>query len=436
MASKRRLGKYRITRRIAEGGYATVYSAHDEIEGIPVALKVPHDQGKDHLAEFHREARLLAGLEHPNILGVKNASVEDGKFVLAYRLGEESLADRLTRRLAHKKALGICEDLLSAVAFAHSKRIVHRDIKPDNVILLADGRACLTDFGVARLSLKNRAPEFTGTGTLGYMAPEHAMGRPTFRSDVFSLGVVLWRILGGTTPEWPFDWPMEGHLRIRTNFGPDVLAVLKKALSVRERDRYADAGSMLAAFRRAKRRSPALLKRSRPQQKNGASSWRLQRERDFKRAAGPSAGTIVPCRSCKGPVAEVMDHCPWCGKSAVPYRGTTQFSRRCTRCHRGIKPDWKYCAWCYGGAMRDPSRRKSTDKAYAKVCRNAKCERKEALPFSRYCPWCRTGITRSWKLPGKSIPCSRCGCHTSPDAWDFCPWCGKNERRSGKVNRS
>jgi len=135
---RQRLGKYRIDRRLAEGGFATVYRAYDTIAGIPVALKLPHPGlvTKDTLETFRKEVRLTAGLDHPNILPVKDAGFIDGRFVIAYPLGKETLGDRLGRRMAGRTMISLAEQMLEAVVFAHRKRILHGDLKPENFITI------------------------------------------------------------------------------------------------------------------------------------------------------------------------------------------------------------------------------------------------------------------------------------------------------------
>jgi serine/threonine protein kinase len=131
-----RLGKYRIDRRLAEGGFAAVYRAYDTIAGVPVALKLPHPRlmTKETLEAFRKEVRLTARLDHPNILPVKDAGFIDGIFVIASPLGDETLDDRLRRRLSTRTIIRFAEQMLEAVAFAHEKRILHGDIKPETCV--------------------------------------------------------------------------------------------------------------------------------------------------------------------------------------------------------------------------------------------------------------------------------------------------------------
>lgn len=253
LRSNQRLGKYRIERRLGAGGFSVVYQAMDTIEGIRVALKIPHPHlvTPEVLAEFRQEVRMLARLEHPNLLPLKNAEFIDGKFVIVYPLGEKTLADRLQSRIALQTAFEYAEQMIAAVAYAHEHRIIHCDVKPDNLILFAGGRLRLTDFGIAKVA--DRTVRASGSGTVGYVAPEQAMGRPSFRSDVFSLGLILYRMLTGRLPEWPYEPPLPGSDRLRRRHA-DLVALVRRAIDVNPRRRFRDAGQMLAALHRIKPR--------------------------------------------------------------------------------------------------------------------------------------------------------------------------------------
>ena len=203
LRARQRLGKYRIERRLNEGGFAIVYQAMDTIEGIRVALKIPHSRiiNDDVLKTFRHEVRLAARLEHPNILPLKNAEFIGDYFVIALPLGERTLAERLHKRVSFRAAMNYAEQLLEAVAYAHQQRIIHCDIKPDNIVLFPGDLLRLMDFGIAKVAQKT--VQGAGTGTVGHMAPEQAMGKPSARSDVFSAGLVLYRLFAGHWPEWP-----------------------------------------------------------------------------------------------------------------------------------------------------------------------------------------------------------------------------------------
>jgi len=424
------LGKYRIERRLASGGFAEVYRARDTVEDIFVALKIPRSEvlGREGLEEFRREVRLTASLDHPNILPIKSAEFIDGQLVVAMPLGVESLDSRLERRIGRQTVVEFADQVLAALAAAHSRRIIHRDLKPENIILFPQGKARLADFGLARVLL--RTLEASGSGTIGYIAPEQALGKPSLRSDVFSAGLIIYRMMSGALPEWPFDSPAPGIARAKANYHPDLLAVVLKAIEVDERKRHQDAVKMLAAWRRARPRALA----TQTQRKRGRAEkkvdWRDLRFRQFKREYGRQLEARATCGSCKGPVSETMRHCPWCGRERRVYRAATRFPARCTRCKRGIKLDWTYCPWCYGAAIGPKSERTYTDKRYERRCRGPRCTRRELLPFMQYCPWCRTKVAHKWKIEGTSKRCGKCKWGTLPGFWQCCPWCGR--KASGK----
>jgi serine/threonine protein kinase len=249
----RMIGKYRLGRRLGSGGFAVVHRAFDTVEGVPVALKIPlpHAWSPKLLDEFRREIRLSGGLEHPNILPIKNAAIYDGVLVIASPLGQGTLADRLRRRISTLKALDFGRQILEGLAYAHSHRIIHCDVKPENFILFEDGRLRLCDFGIARVALHTMPA--SGSGTVGYIAPEQAMGRPSFRSDVFSAGLLLWRLFSGALPAWPFQPPFPGAARLRRKVPAEFVEFLLRATRVQHRRRFADAGRMLAAYVRLER---------------------------------------------------------------------------------------------------------------------------------------------------------------------------------------
>lgn len=248
LKARQHIGKYRIEKRLALGGFAAVFRAFDTIEGIRIALKVPHEEHitTDTLRTFRNEARLVAQLDHPNVLPIKDASIIEDRFVIASPLGETTLLDRWQRRMTMLKRLELVHQMIAGVAHAHERKIVHCDIKPENFILFPDNRLRLADFGIARIA--RRTINGSGSGTVGYMSPDQAMGRPSLRSDVFSLGLLIYRLMTGHLPEWPFDWPLEGHTRLKRATSDTFIQFLQKSLELNPRRRYADAAEMLAEF--------------------------------------------------------------------------------------------------------------------------------------------------------------------------------------------
>ncbi len=249
-----RLGKYRLKRRIASGGFGDVYEGYDTIEGISVALKIPRDSmvSGDKLDDFRREVRITAKLDHPNILPIKNADFIAGVFTIVQPLGAQSLGDRMSKRISLATRLEYIDQMLAGLAHAHERGVIHCDIKPANMILFADGRLRLADFGIAKFARKT--VQGSASGSLGYMAPEQAMGKPSARSDVFSAGLVIHQLLTGKLPQWPFEWPCEGRERLQVQH-PDLREFIRRALVVQARKRYRDGAVMYRSYLPVKRRA-------------------------------------------------------------------------------------------------------------------------------------------------------------------------------------
>ena len=426
LRKRQKIGKYRILSRIANGPQADVYAAYDTIHKQRVALKIPkvgNDTGEE---EFLHEVQVAAKLRHPNILSVLNASYIDDHFVIAMELGEQSLADRLEKRTSTARAMDLAGQALAALAHAHEHKIIHCDIKPENFILFPGNRLKLADFGFAKLSL--RTLKASGSGTIDYIAPEQAMGRPKFQSDVFSLGLVLYRLFSGKLPEWPFAWPMPGHERLKKRVRPELIDMLRKAIQLDPGMRYKTALQMQSDFERQKSHA---RRQKRVRAKNGSrngSYWRQLQWREFQRHYRAALDTRHHCRRCEGPVAESMQACPWCGTDNPARGGDSKMPSSCPRCERGVKVDWDYCAWCYGPGFVEETTRSYPDKRYTARCANARC-RGDLMPFMRYCPWCRSKVKRPWKLPGSRSKCKSCHTGIAAEFWNFCAWCREPVRR-------
>jgi hypothetical protein len=427
LRAKTKLGKYLIERKIGEGGFSIVYQARDSIEGIRVALKIPHAHliTGTAMEDFRKEVRLVARMEHPNILPLKNAQFIDELFVIVSPWGMMTLDERLQKRLPFDTAIDYAGQMLSAVSYAHSQRIVHCDIKPDNFILFEGNRLRLTDFGVAKVAQKTLRA--SGAGTLGYMAPEQAMGRPSFRSDVFSLGLVLYQMFSGHLPEYPFAWPPPGFRALEKRINEGMLELLKRAMDLNAKKRFADARAMLAAFGRVKAHhgGRAAAKQTGTKSSRRSADWKEIQRRQFQQEFGKVLDADYECTACHGPVSEAMQACPWCGKPRLDHEGSTDFPLRCTRCRRGMKLDWHYCPWCYGPGFEPSSTREYSDIRYSAKCQNAKCSRKLLMPFMRYCPWCHRKVRRKWKIPESEKTCRHCHWGIAAGFWSHCPWCAK-----------
>jgi serine/threonine-protein kinase len=201
--------RYELEEVVGHGGMSTVYKARDSLLERNVALKVLHQQyneDEDFVERFKREARSVAQLQHPNIVTVIDRGEEDGRQYIVFEfIDGENLKELVVRkgRLDLRDALEIAHEIARGLAFAHDHGLVHRDVKPQNVLLNGDGRAKVTDFGIARSLDVDHGVTQTGTilGTSNYIAPEQASGQPVdAHTDVYSLGIVLYEMLTGDLP--------------------------------------------------------------------------------------------------------------------------------------------------------------------------------------------------------------------------------------------
>lgn len=434
LRARQRLGKYRIVKRISAGPLATVYRAFDTVLGAPVALKIPAG-GDEVISDLVREARVASRLEHKNILSIRDAGYIDGNFVVAMALGEESLADRIERRISRELALNFAAQVLAGVSHAHAEKIIHCDIKPENYILFPGNKLKLCDFGFAKHSV--RTLKASGSGTIEYIAPEQAMGRPRFQSDVFSLGLVLCRLFSGRLPEWPFDWPPEGIDRMRRWLPPATIAVLQKSVKTDPKLRFANAVEFEQAFHKSLKAQPKKRKKKKAARAVAASptaSWRNVQHKEFRQRYGKVLDAKFECRRCSSPVSERMQYCPWCAE-VNPTRGLgTTMARRCPHCDRGVKMDWTYCSWCFGRRFEAETSRRYVDKRYTGRCAHPGCGG-PLMPFMKYCPWCHTKVQRRWRLPQSSDNCARCGWGVAAEYWQNCAWCGYTLKRSARGRR-
>jgi hypothetical protein len=201
-------GRYKLEAKLGSGGMSTVYLAKDGTLDRDVAVKVMHremSEQADQLERFRQEARAVAKLSHPNVVAVIDAGEDGGHPYIVFEYVEgETLKQRIGRvgALDPQEALAYAIEIARGLTVAHARHMVHRDIKPQNVLIDAEGRAKLTDFGISR-QLEQAGMTATGRvlGTTDYVAPEQAMGRGADpRSDIYSLGVVLYEMLIGQVP--------------------------------------------------------------------------------------------------------------------------------------------------------------------------------------------------------------------------------------------
>ena len=256
-------GRYRLESKLGSGGMSTVYLAKDEVLDRPVAVKLLHreiSEEADQLERFRREARTAARLSHPNLVSVIDAGEDGGRPYIVFEYVE---GDTLKRRIQHRGGLPVDEAIAYAIEIgrgliaAHGRKLVHRDVKPQNVLIDPDGRAKVTDFGIAR-SLEAKGLTATGRvlGTTDYVSPEQAMGEDVDeRSDVYSLGVVLYEMLSGEVPFHAetqigvamkhVNEPLPDILVKRPDASAAVASVIDRATTKDPRDRYGSVGAMV-----------------------------------------------------------------------------------------------------------------------------------------------------------------------------------------------
>jgi len=200
-------GRYELEKLVGSGGMSNVFRAHDSLLERTVALKILHEQytrDEDYVERFRREARAVAQLAHPNIVTVIDRGEQDGRQYIVFEFIEGDNLKEIVARgpVPVRDAIGLTLQVARALSFAHERGLVHRDVKPQNVLLNEDGQAKVTDFGIAR-SLDVHGVTQTGTvlGTSDYIAPEQARGQKVNpKTDIYSLGAVLYELLTGDVP--------------------------------------------------------------------------------------------------------------------------------------------------------------------------------------------------------------------------------------------
>jgi serine/threonine-protein kinase len=251
-------GRYELQELVGAGGMSSVFRAHDIVLERTVALKVLHQRLSDdeeYVERFRREARMVAGLSHQNIVTVIDRGDDGGRsFIVFEFVSGENLKQVIEREgpLPVERSLELGVQIARGLAFAHANGYVHRDVKPQNVLLNGDGQAKVTDFGIARsLDVKHGVTQ-TGTvlGTSDYIAPEQAQGRPVDEhTDVYSLGIVLYELLTGAVPFSGDNFvavamrhinePLPSVRLVRPEVSPRADAAVQKAVAKDPAQRFA-----------------------------------------------------------------------------------------------------------------------------------------------------------------------------------------------------
>jgi serine/threonine-protein kinase len=321
------LGKYKIIAPLGSGGFGTVYLAQDTWIDKKVAIKVPHRQGLD-FGELLREPRLLASVSHPNIVAITTAEKQDNLFfiVMEYVPGEtlENII-ALTGALELNRALDFACQICNAVDHAHRQGVIHRDLRPANVLVADNDMLKVADFGTSRF-LEIAAHGTTVIGSPPYMAPEQFHGKAVFASDIYSLGVTMYQMLTGILP---YDTPapsdldrlMSGELvsppRLRNPSIPrEVNDIVMRAMAPDLSARYQRASDVLEDILAV--RTPRARRRAAPATPPREAVVRPAREEAQgiqTRVRARETPTPRFCWQCRKPLHARSDRCPFCGEA-------------------------------------------------------------------------------------------------------------------------
>ncbi len=316
------LGKYKIVAPLGSGGFAVVYLARDTWIDKDVAIKVPHRQNIN-FAELLREPRLLATLDHPNIVSITTAEKQENVFFIVMEYVQGDTLEELIGggAMDMRKALDFARQACEAVRHAHGQGVIHRDLRPANMLVSRAGVLKVADFGTSRF-MEIAARGTTVIGSPAYMAPEQFEGKAVFASDIYSLGVTMYQMLTGVMPyETPSPTNLDRLLRGDLVRPPRVHApsipasvddLVMKAMAPGLSQRYRSAEELLDALetvrarrdRRAAGQAPAASRDTAPPPRPGPRGRRP-----------PDTAGATFCWQCRKPLHARAARCPFCGEN-------------------------------------------------------------------------------------------------------------------------
>ncbi len=319
------VGKYRILSPLGSGGFGSVYLAEDTWIDKKVAIKVPHRQNLD-FGELVHEPRLLASLNHPNIVTVLTAEKQDDVFFIVMEYVQGDTLEAVIERdgvLDLKKAMDFTCQICNAMDHAHKQGIIHRDLRPGNVLVTDQGMCKVADFGTSRF-LEIAAHGTTVIGSPPYMAPEQFQGKAVFASDIYSLGVTMYQMFTGVLP---YNTPMPGDLeklmrgelasppKLKNPKLPKAINdIVMKAIAADIPSRYQRASDLLEALLAIRTTAPASVKRPwrpSPAATNGATEDVQDIQARLKAREAVQARF---CWKCGKALPARADVCPFCSE--------------------------------------------------------------------------------------------------------------------------
>jgi serine/threonine protein kinase len=305
-----KVGKYEIIRSLGTGGFGSVFLAKDTWLDIKVAIKVPHKQSME-LFKLLKEPRLQAALNHPNIVRMLTAEKEGKTFFMVMEYVRGRTLEKILMRekiLDVERAVDYAKQLAAGVDHAHKNRIIHRDLRPSNIMISEEGTVKITDFGTSAW-MQNVPYATTRIGSPPYMAPEQFLGKATFASDIYSIGCILYEMLIGRPPIFdpdPFkilERAQEGKItppRLKSMRVPkDLDEVVMKCLAAKLEDRYERAYDLVRALSGIR----------------GETVRKTEIEDILGRIRARDQSATTFCWNCRRPMPPHAKVCPYCGET-------------------------------------------------------------------------------------------------------------------------